>query len=75
MSEEQIQQLLDDLRMCAAPLCLCCLHSAPEATSRCEEIDYACEECPDPCPCKTCGEANGHAGWKWRGLRKDEVNA
>lgn len=67
MSEEQVQQLLEDLKTLAAPDCLFCAHNTPEGIDRCEDRGYDCDQCPEPCPCKDCGKHNDHAGWKWRG--------
>lgn len=69
MSEEQIQQLLDDLKTLAAPNCQFCAHNTPKGVDLCEDNDYECDICPESCPCRNCGGANNHAGWEWRGLR------
>lgn len=70
MENEIISALLVELKTLAAPDCRFCAHNTEAGIDACEEIDYDCDVCQRPCPCRNCNKFNNHAGWEWHGLSR-----
>jgi len=63
--------LYDMVHVASVELCEACIHSREYAP--CEEHDFNCEECPEECPCKTCGDSK--SSFVHRGPCKENMKA
>ena len=62
-------ELLKDLKEAATRggVCIGCKHLAdePDTLVTCEDLDFACEHCENPCACHSCESGSNY---EWKGL-------